>query len=408
MNLDAKYEKTNLIGEGEVQVWQGRDKARGTAILLHQFSGSPRLLRLAVEYLIARPQNSPLLEIGEVAGATCLVTTYDLELLDITAWLEASLAASRAASAAPEPFIPQFAPHATETPKTFQGNERQRVDLAALGQTSAVPSRPNPPLEHVPGEFTRAFQLPGSSASPAAQETPAPPSIPSAAPGEFTRLFQVPNPPEAQRASTESRLPSSGFPPPQFQPPVAPPSEMPPASSPPPGEFTRLFKLPPQGSDASVPAPAPPPISSNPRPFGDPSGAPITQKLQAGVNVAPPAPPPPAGPSEYTRVIRTQPVQTSAPPPVAAAPSSASSAQAVPLPSAVPPVPSVPSMPQPPSVHPPVVSTPHVQAPVPYVAMPPAPAPVIAKPRPGISPVVLFFGGLIVVALLLVLFVALR
>ena len=55
MDLAGKYEKSNLLGDGEVKVWRGRERSRGTPVLLHTFTGSPKLLLLATEYLLNRP-----------------------------------------------------------------------------------------------------------------------------------------------------------------------------------------------------------------------------------------------------------------------------------------------------------------------------------------------------------------
>ena len=100
MDLAGKYDKTNLLGDGEVQVWRGRERSRGTPVLLHTFTGSPKLLLLATEYLLKRPPSSPLLDIGEWEGATCLVTVSELDLLDVKAWLENAVASGP--PAAPE------------------------------------------------------------------------------------------------------------------------------------------------------------------------------------------------------------------------------------------------------------------------------------------------------------------
>src|SRR6476659_9362573 len=115
MDLAGKYDKSNLLGDGEVQVWRGREKARGTPVLLHTFTGSPRLLLLATQYLLKRPTNSPLLDIGEWEGATCLVTVSELDLLDVKAWLESAIATSPAAAPEQSTSQPPTIPRANTT-----------------------------------------------------------------------------------------------------------------------------------------------------------------------------------------------------------------------------------------------------------------------------------------------------
>src|SRR5689334_19088623 len=102
MDLATKYDKTNLLGDGEVKVWRGRERSRGTPVLLHTFTGNQKLLRLATEYLLRRPPSSPLLDIGEWDDATCLVTVSELDMLDVLAWLESAVAAP---PVAPEPHV---------------------------------------------------------------------------------------------------------------------------------------------------------------------------------------------------------------------------------------------------------------------------------------------------------------
>ena len=68
MDLAGKYDKSNLLGDGEVQVWRGRERSRGTPVLLHTFTGSPKLLLLATEYLLKRPPIRPCSTLANGTG----------------------------------------------------------------------------------------------------------------------------------------------------------------------------------------------------------------------------------------------------------------------------------------------------------------------------------------------------
>lgn len=400
MDLAVKYDKMNLLGDGEVQVWRGRERSRGTPVLLHIFTASPQVLRLAVEYLLTRPASPPLLDIGSIDGATCLVTTSELDFLDITAWLQNAIASGPIASgpvaAAPaqQPGEQRTAPRAdTVAPAPVPV---PRADPAPVSMPAASPSPPPNPAPQGPGEFTRAFQLPGSNPPP--QHLPDPlagsgPGKAPAAPGEFTRMFQLPGKTGNQETA---KAPDVGLPP--SLPPTMPLSPPPAAPA---GEFTRLFRAQPS-SDA-------------PRDFSVSSGAPMPTFPSAGLPPEPAAPklniasgpvglpersapPEPKGPGEYTRVMQAPVLSTTAPQP-SVAPSPAT-AQAVQLP-----VPSV-SMPSAPA--PPTLPAPSIHS-MPSPSIPSAPASFpVAAPRSGISPVVLLLGGLILVAVILVLVFALR
>lgn len=397
MDLAGKYDKLNLLGDGEVQVWRGRERSRGTPVLLHTFTGSPNLLRLAAQYLFNRPPGSPLLDIGEWEGATCLVTVSELDLLDIGAWLQNAVSSSPIAAPAP---APRPAPAAPPPMPGVADSMTQRVPAAgpvAIPRADSAPA-PKPAPSPGPGEFTRAFQLPGSNVPPPPLQDPmasAAPAKPAAGPGEFTRMFQLPS--QAGNRET-TKLPEMGLPP-SPPPPPAP-------STPSAGEFTRLFRA--------------HPIDSPPRDFPVSGGAPqqtfpspelppepVAPKLSIVTGpVAVPersAPPVPKGPGEYTRMIQTQPLQATAP--QASVSPSPASAQAVQLPLAVSVTPAIPSVPAPPAL--PSVSVPSVPS-VPSIPSVPASLAAPSGQRSGISPVVLLLGGLILVAVILVLVFALR
>ena len=155
MDLAGKYEKSNLLGDGEVKVWRGRDKATRTPVLLHQISDNPRLLRLAVEYLLTKPPGSPLLEMGEIGEATCLVTVSELEMLDVTAWLENALRTGKPASG-PPPAPPVPLPMPAPLPRP-----REWIRLAQCRLRRRIPGR-CPSLRR----FSNRANLPEPSKSP--------------------------------------------------------------------------------------------------------------------------------------------------------------------------------------------------------------------------------------------------
>ena len=394
MDLAGKYDKLNRLGDGEVQVWRGRERARGTPVLLHTFTGSPNLLRLAAEYLFNRPPGSPLLDIGEWEGATCLVTVSELDMLDIGAWLQKAVASGPAAAPTPPPAAPPAPPPpmpgvadvATQRIHTAGPVANPRAESVPVAKPAASPG---------PGEFTRAFQLPGSHPPPQPLQDPmasSGPAKPASGPGEFTRMFQLPS--QAGKQET-TKLPEISLPPS----PPPPPSPSTPSG----GEFTRLFRAQPVASPTqNLPVSAGTPQQTFPYP--ESPAEPVATKLNIPSGPVPlpaqSAPPVPKGPGEYTRMIQTQPLQA-APPQPSVSPSPAS-AQAVQLPIAVsvtpPAIPSAPAPPALPSVSvPSVPSTPSVPSSIP-----------VPSGRSGISPVVLLLGGLILVAVILVLIFALR
>ena len=367
-------------------MWRGREKARGTPVLLHTFTGSPQVLRLAVEYLLTRPASSPLLDIGDIDGSTCLVTMSELDFLDIAAWLQNAVASGPIASS-------QIASSPIAAAPVQQTGEQRTAPRAEPASMPAAPSNPAP---QGPGEFTRAFQLSGSNVPP--QQLPDPlagsgPAKSAAGPGEFTRLFQLPGKAGNQEMA---KAPDLGRPP--SLPPTMPLSPPPAAPA---GEFTRLFKAqPPQPgvsggtplqtfpSGELPPEPAAPKLNIASGPVGLPERS---------------VPPVPKGPGEYTRVMQAPALQTTAPQPsVSPSPATAQAVQ-LPVPGvSLPAAPAPPALPTPsiPSVPTPSISTPSIPS-VPTSV--PVPA-----PRSGVSPVVLLLGGMILVAVILVLVFALR
>ena len=306
-----------------------------------------------------------------------------------------------------------------------------------------------------PGEFTRAFQLP--SANVPAQRPPDP--VASSGPVKTPRAqanlpepFRFPvrpflrllcrirwpavglrtcrrrRPPArgslrscfgspARRAEGNqqtARPPELGLPPspPDIHPPTAPPAAAPA------GEFTRLFR--------TQPSPNPPgdfsgssgaPKQNFPSPELPPEPAAPRMNIATGPGACAAAERAPG--AEGSRRIHPSDADSvtanTAPPQPPASPSPAS-AQAVQIPISVtplpcPPVPSMPSVPAPqrsscPQASIPVPQAPSIQAP--SIQAPSVQVPAPAAPRSGISPAILLLGGLILVAVILVLIFALR
>ena len=165
--------------------------------------------------------------------------------------------------------------------------------------SAETPAPPPPPASSEPGDFTRMFRAPAPGSAPARPASPpmAPPPPAKSAPGEFTQFFQP------SLGSTPFETPSS--PVRQAEPPA--PSA---------GEYTRLFR-----------SPAPP--SSQARS----SGATGVFHTPSGHSPAPPLPAD-AGPSDFTRMIQSQPqpAAEARPPeaPKAASPEPAAKKPAVP------------------------------------------------------------------------------
>ncbi|HEY3928416.1 MAG TPA: hypothetical protein VGL89_08580 [Candidatus Koribacter sp.] len=327
-------------------------------------------------------------------------------------------------------------------------------------QKASPPEPPKPaPSPATPGEFTQMFQA-GHSPTPSPDVKP-----PSASPfansssdphGEFTKMFQ--------NARTGAPTPSPLAPP-------ASSSPFERASSDAPGELTKLFSMrpmpapqtppqdpfaafgtpPPAGSPESLTqilsraAQTPPkgtpsltPASPSPSPFNaSPVGGGATHIFNQPTAPTPATPAPPSGPGEYTRIIAGGQVP---PPPQGVPPAPTPPQSAVPgaLAGAMPQVsgpqfsgpqfsgPQVagpqfgaPSM-QAPSVQAPYVQPPSVQGPymqAPQVAAPTFQAPPAAVPTPaapekkGMSaymPLIVILNVLVILAIVLVAYFALR
>jgi hypothetical protein len=248
---------------------------------------------------------------------------------------------------------------------------REWLDWELSGTKSPPEPEPEPePAAPEPGEFSRLFSQ--SPLKPAArvpdQRPPAP--VPAAPQSEFSRLFNT--------SPLNSGSNSASVPPP-WQPessPVEPAASLP-SSVPQRSEFSRIF-------GRNTPA-TPDPLLA-PKPTQPPSAPdPLTENLEPWSPVhMPPPPPPQSAPrvqSEFSRILKAPP-----------APAAAVSLQ---MPTISPPsMPSAPSIPSAPSV-----------PSIPSVPTPP-PATVTVSRPPGAM--IILFVVLLVLAIALVAFVAMR
>lgn len=321
------------------------------------------------------------------------------------------------ASAAPEPGESTMLFDAPSRPSTLTGSRLRFHGFTAPTQPSrqkpeAAPPPPIPPVAsepakktpeqlaaeapefqvfQQPGEFTRFFQSPVASGS--SVETPNFSDLSNAGrvdppqTGEFTKMFQPFEPATSGDASFGGITQQSPSP--------APPKEL--------GAFTRIFQIP-VGSDlltatdqtlAAVSRPTPEPVAPSPgQPGSFRPGAPAFQPPSNPV--PPPAaetptaqqgfrlevkPQTPAAP-KFPAVPIPEPVKVGAPPAAAQPPSPPR------LPQVAIPKPTLPAKPQAPKI--------------------PGADKLKETPGPSVLPLILIFGGIVLVAVLVVLYFATR
>lgn len=199
-----------------------------------------------------------------------------------------------------------------------------------------VSAPPPPPAASPAGEFTRLFQSAPPDPAPASSIPTASPTL--APPGEFTRLFSSSSAPTSQPPVSSQPVSSQPKKPGSFTKQflalseTRPASEPQPAPAPPskPGEFTAFFKAPlPSAPD---PPPAMPPV---PKPMADlvsakpafPQAGEFTRMFGDPLPVAvPPPPQPPAALAQpqpqlsYTAMFDAPPAAPPLPPPAISAP----------------------------------------------------------------------------------------
>jgi hypothetical protein len=327
----------------------------------------------------------------------------------------------------PPPVPPPAKRSPLETPELPKGWVLTKVIETPGGAPPAAPPQSGG------GEFTRMFQAPSSGAP----EPPAPAPAPPQSAGEFTQMFQAPAkekpapPPPPPSAPRPTPPPQSApgeftrmFQAPAAQPsaPPPPPVPTPPASSGP-GEFTRMFNAPPP-SNAGVarpPQPAPPGEFNDLLQGNRSSGAQggeftrIFGKGQAPTPEAPrpSAPPPKQGAGDFTRMFEApgQPPAPSAPPPPPSPPAPQYQAPQYQAPQFHAPQFQAPQF-QPPTVQPPQYQAPQFQPPTVQPPQFQAPqfqaAPPAAKPATNYLPLVLILVGLLLVAVVMAVYFAMR
>ncbi|MCU0245556.1 MAG: hypothetical protein MUC42_03220 [Bryobacter sp.] len=278
MSFYHRYELVHLVAQGNPRSFQARDNQSGRLVLLHLWPAgeegraAPLLLRIR-DQMRTDPAAliGTVIELQDRADPPYLITVFDEQFATLGEWLE-----------------------------------------SRMGQPAP------PPPQQAAGEFTRMFSPTAPEEKAAPEAAPAPP------PGEFTRLFTAASPPPP----TLPEKPAPGL--------IAVPPSPPPPASERSGEFTRFFgspyaahPLPVEQLERGTVAPPPPPPAE--KPFQGPSD--FTIQFGSQKSGAPAAPPPahspldapatglfarpeyaapepllpaetPAGPSEFTRVIR--------------------------------------------------------------------------------------------------------
>ena len=457
MSFTEKYELLDLIAENETRTYLARERATVRMVMVHQLLAGPN--RIGLLEMVLRARMVPalagrvqILDLGEHEGTPFVVTEIIPGFRTLREWLQAELAygaraqegkqgaaskappTSPAVSEAVRPSAPQTVPAGSfpappapvgreparepgEFTQLFRvvmheirpsgGPAPQRPEPPALGTPAETAARPEavpgpqqasppqpPPAQpaHEPGEFTRMFQSGWTAPAPPSHSAPASQAQePARQPGEFTRMFQ--------QGLPASPPPAPAVPGPS---PVPPPL---PASGPEPGEFTRMFQSP------LAPAPLEPPAAPV-RPLGS-GGMPAPASPGPGPAWGPPSaglsggPQPSPGAGEFTRIFGSPGSrEQTAPPPSFAGPTAGGATQLFASPAAPPPAPA-------PGVGGPGEFTRIVSAPPPEAAAPAASAQAAARAPVRRSsspylPLYLILGAVLLLAVLLVLYFALR
>jgi hypothetical protein len=183
---------------------------------------------------------------------------------------------------------PNLPPAAPAPPRAAEPGEFTRMfkTPSVRNEPNSVPEAPAPPRAAEPGEFTRMFKTPSVRNEPnspsAAKSTPmrGPSPATSNGPGEFTRNFSNPLPTTPLAEKLETAHPESA-------------GKTPPRAA---SEFTKMFGGPaeqaPSGGSFA------PPYAAEATEIFSGSNIPASGGMQ---------PPAPAGPGEYTRMFRPRP-----------------------------------------------------------------------------------------------------
>lgn len=259
MNLAAKYTRTDLIEDGEIQKWRGTNRSTGAQILLYLYTGELDSRQAPADFASASieqrlAQGHARLESGVFGLSPCVVCAEQ----------------PSAASSKPEVLaIPSMG--------------------AAAPQVAAEADTPIPPIQDE-GDFTSLFGVASEVAAPAESarfvepekplvapepETPVTASEPSE-PGGFTSLFLAANQDNLDSGSPAASSPASAEKPPAAEVPAASPHSpaIPPsAAAAPRGAFTEMYMaIDPETLEASSPESTVKP--QTPASAGQPASAP--------------------------------------------------------------------------------------------------------------------------------------
>jgi hypothetical protein len=444
MSLETNYELLEMMHDDGVQSFRAREMATGRPLEVHLFIpfGRPDN-KVLFEKLRSLPVDlrRSFLDLG-LDGSTPYIVTDPLPEKGFRGWAANLIAGT----AKPQASQPQKAGRTAvdDSVRIIQAGQWRTGTPFPEGLVTP-PKAPPPPPAPAPapfvGDITTFFQAPVVSRGgpPAAAPPPAPASAPTGGGGEFTHLFQafqepaaappappVPEPapfsePESEPGEFTRMFTASPAPPPaeRLQPP-------PPAKPPDPdaaGEFTRMFQ-----TGLVQRNPPPPPVEQPPAPgthegeftkfFQSPlQPQPVSPQFQSPLAPPPQAPPPPKRSSEFTGVFGKPPqpnsealpqMPMSAPTPLGGGgfhpASSATGAFSAPPPQSMRPVPSGFSGPSEYTKLMSINSAPTLGRPAPPPPAPLAPAPA----NKSMVPVFILLGALAVIAILVVLFFALR
>jgi hypothetical protein len=320
--FSARYRLLKCITENGVHSYTAQELRTGRAVMVHFLDSAATdanqlLLRRIAQ--LPPPERARVSDTLEVDGTPVVVTQVLQNFHTLPDWVAARLAEQPTIKirVRPEGARPAAPPPPAGAPGRGGGDFTR---LFGGGVESAPPPASAPPARPEP------------TITPGKPPAPAPPAPAPSAAGGFTELFK--------RAAVPGDAPAE-----------------PPPPAPGGGEFTRFFEpLPVIPPSTALPPPvdryAPPPLPPLP-PLTAPSSPPTfpgfpvapaperpAPKAERGGSDAPAAPPPAAGPSEYTRLIAVGAVAPAAP--VAPAPKASPVGEpppGAPLPTLKPPAP---------------------------------------------------------------------
>ena len=252
MNLAAKYNRTELIRDGEIQAWKGIDRSTGEAVVLYLYTGEVSGGQPLSE--VARGPLAQALGTGEtqVEGGV-----FGLSPCMVARAAQAGIAATPATRTPAPPVFsappPQQAPVAAPTPApaaTSDGAHGEFTAMfgAALAENAVAPSASVSPSPQPAPAFSAPPPQTPTPAAPEPEQAPAAESM-----GEFTRMFRA--------ADVAKGLESAA---PEATPPAAPSVSDTPAAPPHPGVFTSLYMAANTEAAPAAEAKAEPPAAAAP------------------------------------------------------------------------------------------------------------------------------------------------